>query len=115
MKMGRQNPSSEKEWSFEDSAPVVLNECNLPSLTLQQVTNRILPCCICLRGTRKEFNNMKAVDLFPFPEKEDTRVFGSDSRFQVSVEFTKLSVEPKDQVFSIMPGTFYDRLRNDTV
>ena len=83
MKMGRQNPSSEKEWSFEDSAPVVLNECNLPSLTLQQVTNRILPCCICLRGTRKEFNNMKAVDLFPFPEKEDTRVFGSDSRFQV--------------------------------
>ena len=34
---------------------------------------------------------------------------------QVSVEFTKLSVEPKDQVFSIMPGTFYDCVIPETV
>ena len=33
----------------------------------------------------------------------------------MSVEFTKLSVEPKDQVFSIMPGTFYDCVIPETV
>ena len=72
---------------------------------------------------------MKPVDLFPFPEKEETKVFESDSRIrvdifgnetshggmQVSVEYSKLTVEPKDMVFSIMPGTFYDCVIPETV
>ena len=31
------------------------------------------------------------------------------------MEYTKLSVEPKDMVFSILPGTFYDCVIPETV
>ena len=129
MKLGSQNPRTEEEWTFADSEPVQLNECNLPSLTIRQISNRMVPCCFCLTDTKKEYNSMKPVDLFPFPEKEETKVFESDSRIrvdifgnetshggmQVSVEYSKLTVEPKDMVFSIMPGTFYDCVIPETV
>ena len=84
-KMGRQNPRTEEEWSFEDSTPVVLNECNLPSLMMRQISNRIVSCCFCLTDTKKEYNSMKPVDLFPFPQKEETKVFESDSRIKVNI------------------------------
>ena len=78
MKLGRQNPRVEEEWSFEDSTPVAVNECNLPSLEMRQISSRVVPCCFCLTDTKKEYNNMKPVDLFPFPEKEETRELEGD-------------------------------------